>query len=226
MANHSYLRVWTRDFSFETMLAEFARFLTTAPLSETQSTFTELVVQAVDPSETPVAEWDLRALNAGPAEVCAIAAQNLNADTAYIVSAKWDLWSFDIETMKWQKKPEPLTLTCHGLLYDQGVATSSGQFAADLGFEHLFTGHGGLLAPGAASNPFDTSDHPMERTFRQWMSISNNLKEYHAKTRENIGQLFNWVDGIGQALPVQRIELWSEGEENFEARLDAIHGQR
>jgi len=30
MANHAYLRVWTRDFSVETMLAEFARFLTTA----------------------------------------------------------------------------------------------------------------------------------------------------------------------------------------------------
>jgi len=226
MANHAYLRVWTRDFSFETMLAEFARFLTTAPLSPTLPTFTELIVQAVDPSETPAAEWDLRASAVGPAEVCAMAAQHLNADTAYIVSGKWDLWSFDIETMKWQNKPEPLTLTCHGLLYDDGVAATSGQFEADLGFEHLFTGHGGLLAPGAASNPFDTSDHPMERMFRQWMSVSNNLKEYHAKTRVNIQQLFNWMDAIGQALPVERSELWSEGEENFEARLDAIHGKR
>ncbi len=226
MANHSYLRVWTRDFSFETMLAEFARFLTTAPLSATFPNFTELVVQAVDPSETPVAEWDLRAMNAGPAEVCAIAAQNLNADTAYIASAKWDLWSFDVETMKWQKKPEPLMLTCQGLLYDGGLGATSGHFVADLGFEHLFTGHGGLLAPRAATNPFDTSDHPMERTFRQWMSVSNNVKEYHAKTRENIQQLFNWVDAIGQALPVERSELWSEGEENFEARLDAIAARR
>ncbi len=48
MANHAYLRVWTRDFSLETMLAEFARFLTTAPLSATQNTFSELIVQAVD----------------------------------------------------------------------------------------------------------------------------------------------------------------------------------
>jgi len=58
------------------------------------------------------------------------------------------------------------------------------------------------------------------------MAVSANLKEYHAKTRQNIQQLFNWVEAIEQALPVQRSELGSEGEENFEARLDAIFGQR
>ena len=226
MANHAYLRVWTRDFSLETMIAEFARFLTIAPLSATQNTFTELVVQAVDPTEVPVAEWDLRPLKMGPAEVAALAVQNLNADTAYIATAKWDLWSFDIESLKWLHKAEPLVLTCHGLEYDSGLAATSGRFMADLGFEHFFTGHGGLLAPGAASNPFNSSDHPMEHTFRQWMAVRDNLKEYHAKTRENIQQLFRWVEAIEQALPVKRSELWSEGEENFEARLDAIAAQR
>jgi len=66
----------------------------------------------------------------------------------------------------------------------------------------------------------------VEQTFRQWMAVSANLKEYHAKTRENIQQLFRWVEAIEQALPVGRSELWSEGEENFEARLDAIAAQR
>jgi hypothetical protein len=226
MANHAYLRVWTRDFSIETMLAEFARFLTTAPLSAAQNTFSELIVQAVDATEIPVAEWDLRPLKMGPAEVTALAVQHLNTDTAYTANAKWDLWSFDIESLKWQQKPEPLTLSCHGADYDDGLATTSGHFMADLGFEHFFTGHGGLLAPGAASNPFNSSDHPIEHTFRQWMSASSNLKEYHAKTRENIQQLFNWVESIQLALPVERSELWSEGEENFEARLDAILSQR
>jgi hypothetical protein len=225
MANHAYLSVWTRDFSTETMLAEFARFLTSAPLSATPPVFTELVVQPIDATEAPVAEWDLRPLNMGPPEVVALAVQHLNADTAYIVSAKWDIWTFDIESLKWQHKPEPLVLTCHGLEYEDGLAASAGHFSADLGFEHFFTGHGGLLAPGAASNPFASSDHPVEHTFRQWMSVSANLKEYHAKTRENIQQLFRWVEAIQSALPVERSELWSEGEENFEARLDAILGQ-
>ena len=58
------------------------------------------------------------------------------------------------------------------------------------------------------------------------MRASGNLKEYHAKTRENIQQLFGWVEAVERALPVERSELWSEGEENFEARLDAILGQR
>ncbi|PYT46603.1 MAG: hypothetical protein DMG44_20335 [Acidobacteria bacterium] len=226
MANHAYLRVWTRDFSVETMLAEFARFLTTAPLSPTQNTFTELAVQAVDATETPVAEWDLRPVHAGPAEVAAMSVQYLNPDTAYIVGGKWDLWGLDIESLRWQHKPEPLVLTCHGLEYDGGLAASAGHFMADLGFEHFFTGHGGLLAPGAASNPFNSSDHPIEHTFRQWMAAGGNLKEYHAKTRENIQQLSNWLEAVERALPVERSELWSEGEENFEARLDAILAQR
>jgi hypothetical protein len=226
MPNHAYLRVWTRDFSMETMLAQFARFLTTAPLSTARNAFDELIVQAVNPTETPVAEWDLRPLNTSPAEVAAMAVQHLNVDTAYFVSAKWDLWEFDIETLKWQHQPQPLELSCYGPDYDDGITASAGHFMADLGFEHFFTGHGGLLAPGAAANPFPTSDHPMEHTFRQWMAVSGNLKEYHAKTRENIKRLFNWVESVERALPLERSELSSEGEENFEARLDAIMAQR
>jgi hypothetical protein len=226
MANRAYLRVWTRDFSEATMIAEFARFLTTAPLSASQNTFMELSVQPIDSTETPVAAWDLRPLKYGGAEVAALAVQHLNADSAYIATGKWDLWGLDIESLKWQHKPEPLVLTCNGAEYDGGIAATEGYFAADLGFEHFFTGHGGLLAPGAASNPFGASDHPLEHRFRQWMAVEANRKEYHAKTRENIQQLFDWVEAIERALPVERSELWSEGEENFEARLDAILGQR
>jgi hypothetical protein len=226
MANHSYLRVWTRDFSETTMIAEFARFLTTAPLSATKSTLTELVVQPVAPTEPSAAEWDLRAQQSGPPEVAALALQNLNSDSAYMATANWDLWRFDVETLTWRHEPQPLILTCHGPLYDDGVALTAGHFTADLGFEHFFTGHGGLLAPGSASNPFDSSDHPIEHTFRQWMAVPNNLKAYHAKTRENIKQVLSWVEAIERALPVERSELWSEGEENFEARLDAIVARR
>ena len=106
MANHSYLRVWTRDFSDQTMIAEFARFLTTAPLSAKKSTFTELVVQPVNAVEPFIAEWDLRAQNSGPAEVAALAVQHLNSDSAYIATANWDLWRFDVETLTWRHEPQ------------------------------------------------------------------------------------------------------------------------
>ena len=226
MANRAYLRVWTRDFSESTLIPQFARFLATAPLSASPAAFTELIVQPIDSTEPSAAEWDLREQTYGAPEVAALAAQYLNADTAYFASAQWDVWGLDVETLKWRHAPQPLRLACHGPLYDDGIAATAGHFMADLGFEHSFTGHGGLLAPGAASNPFDSSDHPVEHTFRRWMSAGGNLKEYHAKTRENIQQLFHWVEAIENALPVERSELSSEGEENFEARLDAILAQR
>ncbi|MGB2635736.1 MAG: hypothetical protein WAM58_17540 [Candidatus Acidiferrum sp.] len=226
MANRAYLRVWTRDFSEQTMIAEFARFLTTAPLTEGQGNFQQLTVQPLGTSETPVEEWDLKEGVFGPAEVAALAAQHINEDTAYIVQAQWDLWSFDMESLKWSYGPQPLVLVCQGKAYDGGLAATEGHFHADLGFEHFFTGHAGLLAPGAAKNPFESSDHPLEKTFRIWMSTPENLKQYHQKTRENIQKLFGWVESVEAALPVERSELWSEGEENFEARLDAILAQR
>jgi len=226
MANRAYLRVWSRDFSIQTMIAEFARFLTTAPLSKGPGRFQQLTVQAVDPTESPVAEWDLKDGVFAPAEVAALAAQHINEDTAYIVEAQWDLWSFDIETMKWTDGPQPLELLCQGPADDEGIASDTGHFVADLGFEHLFAGHAGLLAPGTAADPFESSDHPIERTFRNWMAGADNLKQYHQKTRENIQKLFGWVEAVEAALPVDRSELSSEGEENFEARLDAILAQR
>jgi hypothetical protein len=222
MANRAYLRVWTREFTQATLIAQFARFLATAPISASEKGFKELIVQPIDATELSLAEWDLKDLGYGAAEVAALAAQHIHPDSAYIAAAKWDLWSFDIESLKWTNKPEPLLLTCHGPEYDAGISEYEGHFTADLGFEHFFTGHGGLLAPGAASNPFESSDHPMEHTFRQWMSQPGNLKEYHAKTRENIQQLFGWVESIERALPVERSQLSSEGEQNFEARMDAI----
>jgi len=220
------MRVWTRDFSGQTMIAEFARFLTSAPLSEGKGNFQQLTVQAVDAAEIPVDEWDLKQGTFGAAEVAALAAQQINDDTAYIVQARWDLWSFDMERLVWKLGPEPLVLTCHGKAYDDGVAATEGHFHADLGFEHFFTGHAGLLAPGAAKNPFESSDHPTEKTFRNWMANPENLKQYHQKTRENIQKLFGWVESVEAALPVERSELWSEGEDNLEARLDAILAQR
>jgi len=133
--------------------------------------------------------------------------------------------------LKWQRAPQLLELACYGPDYDHRIAASAGHFQADLGFEHFFTGHAGLLVPHTSSNSKPSqstysAEHPVEHTFRQWMAAGNNLKEYHAKTRENIQQLFHWVEAIEQALPVERTELWSEGEENMEARLDEILAQR
>src|SRR5579863_8531903 len=99
MANRAYLRVWTREFSEATLIAQFARFLTTAPLSASEPAFRELIVQPIDATELSLAEWDLKDLGYGAPEVAALAIQHLHADSAYIVRAKWDLWNFDAEAL-------------------------------------------------------------------------------------------------------------------------------
>jgi hypothetical protein len=228
MANRANLRVWTRDFTQSTLIEQFVRFLATAPLAASEPYFTVLTVQPIDASETPVAEWDLRGHRFGAAEVAALAAQYFHADTAYFASAKWDLWQFDLEALKWEMRPAPLFLSCRGPEYAEGVAGETGNFEADLGFEHLFTGHGRMLGSASAGKNDDNrqAEEPLEHTFRRWMAPEANLREYHGKTRENIQRLMDWTSAIERALPVERLDLWSEGEENFEARLDAILAQR
>jgi hypothetical protein len=228
MANRAYLRVWTRDFSASTLIEQFVRFLATAPLSAAEPHFLQLTVQSLDASETPVADWDLRGSEFGAAEATALAAQHFHADTAYFVAGRWDLWQFDAETLRWQKQPAPLTLICHGPEYDDGIARSAGHFVADLGLEHHFTGDAGLLQPaGSGAADADTgAGLSVEHTFRRWMATEANLREYHHKMRENIQQLLEWTAAIERALPVERTELSSEGEENFEAKLDSILATR
>src|SRR5437870_4165470 len=106
--------------------------------------------------------------------------------------------------------------------FDGGVAAVSGNFEATLGLEHHFTGHAGLLTGSGDSAAAPDTGDAVEHRFARWMAAEANLREYHQKTRQNIQRLFGWMDAIQRALPVEREELWSEGEENFEARLDAI----
>jgi hypothetical protein len=52
------------------------------------------------------------------------------------------------------------------------------------------------------------------------------LQRYHEKTRENVRKLLDWVRRIEKAVAVEHLRLWSEGEENFEARLEEILAAR
>jgi hypothetical protein len=77
-----------------------------------------------------------------------------------------------------------------------------------------------LLAP--ETTHVAEPEHPDEARFLMWMSQPKNLREYQQKTRENILKLMSWMRAAEESLPVERLRLWSEGEENFEARLDEI----
>lgn len=219
MANRAYLGVWLREFSEASMPRQFEQFLASAPLSS-PSPYTRLVVQAVGPSEPVLAEWELRGQGLTSAEVVQLAAEHANADTVFVVEAQWDLWVLEGTPLRWGRAPLPLTMLCQGPEYDGGVCGETGHLHSDLGFEHLFTGHAHVLGTVAAAA--SGSDEANERAFDEWILLGDNLREYHQKTRENIQQLFSWVRGIEQVLPVETVRLWSEGEENFEARLDEI----
>ena len=179
-----------------------------------------LVVRAIEPSETPLLEHDFRTGVADAAGVVALAREHRNADCSYEVEAHWDLWQPNLETGLWQRTPERLLLICHGPGYDGGApAAESGHFLADLGLEHLFTGHAGLL--GTRAQRVEPAS-PLEAEFLSRMTREGHLREYHEKTRQNIQQLLDWTRAVESALPVERTFLWSEGEENLEARLDEI----
>jgi hypothetical protein len=219
MANYAYVSFWTRERASETLLERFERLLQTFPLSSVWHEFTGMVIRAVSPSEVPLAEHDLRGTLAGASEVIALAREHDNADCSYEVEAYWDVWQRNLKTGAWQKAPERVLLICNGRSYDDGVADGSGDFLADIGFEHLFTGHAGLL--GNYTTRSAPSD-PVEAEFLAWMTHEEHLHEYYEKTRANIQLLLNWVGSLEKALPLERHLLWSEGEENLEARLDEI----
>jgi hypothetical protein len=182
----------------ETLPGLFEKFLATAPFSSSSPGYLQLVLRAVDWAETPLIEEDWRASPLDAAGVLAEIRENLSADSCCEVETQWELWTFDPATSAWTLSPQKLELACFGLDFDEGFWPEDGHFRAVLGFEHLFTG-----------------DVTRE-------AQSEGLAEYRKKTRDNVRQLDRWMRQIALSLPVARMRLWSENEENLEARLDAI----
>jgi hypothetical protein len=224
MSNHAYLSIWCKDFPEERILERFGAFLATVPFSAIKPGFSHLVIRALDFTETPVLEQDLRSLPLDAAGIVEIAKDHLHSDCAYEVRADWDLWVFDGEQGRWQHLPQPLGLSCYGEDFDDAYWQENGHLEANLGFEHLFTGHGGLL--GFRQSGKAAPQSAEEARFFASMEQPANLQMYQDKTRDNIRQLLEWVRRIEKALPVAQVRLWSEGEENFEARLEEILAAR
>ncbi len=216
MANRAYLSLWCRDFDYPTMAERLQQLLETVPLSAQWPGFLSLTVRAVSPAEAPLSERDLRASLADAGTVARLAAEYLHPDCACEIEARWDLWTLQGEN--WKLTPEKLEIFCLGEAFDEGAFAEHGHFWIHLGLEHLFTGHAGLLTGHSATSAED----PAERAFLLRMSRPDQLREYRERTRENIRRLLDWRRQIEQQLPVERLILWSEGEENFEARLEDI----
>jgi hypothetical protein len=224
MSNQAYLSIWCKDFSEAHMLEQFGALLATVPFSAIEPGFSYLVIRAVDSTESPVLEQDLRAVPLDASGVIEIAKDHLNTDCAYELRSNWDLWTFDDAVERWQLQPQPLELFCHGEDYDDGFWREFGHLEMNLGFEHFFTGHAGLL--GYRQTAKAPPQSPEEARFLAAMKRPENLRNYQEKTVENIRRLLDWVRRIEKAVAVDRLRLWSEGEENFEARIEEILAAR
>jgi hypothetical protein len=220
MSNQSYLSVWCKDFTEEQMLERSESFLATVPFSASMPGFSGLVVRVIDSAETPLVEYDLRAAPQNANGIIELAREYAHGDAALEVRTHWDLWTCDATGCNWKNEPQPLEIFCHGPDYDNQFFRESGHFMVDFGFEHVFTGHAGLL--GIRQTQRRPAQSPEEARFLEAMAWPENLGKYQEKTRQNIRKLFDWVRQIEKAIPVERLRLWSEGEENFEARLEEI----
>ncbi|HTU36034.1 MAG TPA: hypothetical protein VMF66_19700 [Candidatus Acidoferrum sp.] len=220
MANQAYLDVWCKDFSEQRMADQLGAFLATVPFSTTRPGFTHLTVRAVDSSETPLLEDDLRPAPLDANGIIEIIGEHVHSDASYEVRSHWDLWEFDAASAKWANGPEGLEIFCHGEDYDDAFWRENGHLQVNLGFEHLFTGHAGLL--GIRQVGKAAAESAEEARFMEAMVWPENLQAYHEKTRHNIRKLLDWVRRIEKAIQVKQVKLWSEGEENFEARMEEI----
>jgi hypothetical protein len=224
MPNHSFLSVWLTSLPEDQLLARFGAFLGTVPFSATRPGFTHLTIRAVDSTETPVIEEDLRNTPLDAAGIVELAGEQLHSDSSYEVACAWDLATFDTGTGKSTPEPQLLQIVCRGEDFDNAFWRDNGHFEVNLGFEHFFTGHAGLLGlhPGPKSAPQSEE----EARFLEAMAWPDNLEKYQKQTRDNIRKLQDWIRRIESSLPVESTRLWSEGEENFEARLDEIVSAR
>jgi len=224
MANQAYLRVICSEFPEARIPERLDAFLETIPLSLSKPGFTQLTVRAVDDSQAPILEQDLRAAPFDAAGIVATVAEQLHSDCSYETQCFWDLATIQASSGKATLEPQALEIICRGEDYESGLWRERGHFEVQLGFEHFFTGHAGLLGqePGRKA----PAQSPEEARFLEAMAWPENLDKYQEKTRDNIRKLLDWVRRIETALPVERAWLWSEGEENFEARLEEIVATR
>jgi hypothetical protein len=205
MANHAYLRVWPRDFSTETMLAQFARFLTTAPLSAAQNAFTELAVQAVDATEIPVAEWHLRPLKVGPR---GRGSGGAAPERGHRIHRQRNMGFVGFRHRKLEMAAQAATApadlcTARNMMVDLQRCWRAWLIWASSIF------HWTRRAPctrGIRIRSLVGSSHGahVHGWMTQWKP-----EEYHARPART-SQLFNWVEALEQALPVKRNELWSK----------------
>lgn len=118
------------------MLDLFGRLLATIPFSAKMPGITALTIRAVDATQSPLEEHDLRAAPATPEGCVTLAKLHEHFDCSYEARAHWDCWSR--ETGVWKVDPRPIEIMCNGEEFDDAVFRESGHFQLDLGLAENF----------------------------------------------------------------------------------------
>lgn len=141
-----------------------------------------LVVRSLGPEESPTLERDLIA---SPADIRALAGEFLHEDTAYEVTAWWDLWQPPAGRGDWKQAPSPVEFVLEGEEYDSTRHRQDREhIVATLGPEDLYL---------SSAEPRDDSGPRRE-----------NARRFHAFLRD-----------IQKSPPLARHSLWSEGRDDF-----------
>jgi hypothetical protein len=106
MADQLYLSYWLRGFTEHNMLRHFSTMLSKFPFSRL-SPAAVLRVRAVDETEPVLFESGFEEPQSG--EIIAASKEFVHPDSAFEVSAKWDIWQFDQD---WRVTPSRVSLWC------------------------------------------------------------------------------------------------------------------
>lgn len=189
MADYAYLSLWFRDFTIERGLRHLEAALALFPQSAARPGF-RLVVRSLGPEESPTVERDLIV---APADVQALAAEFLHDDTAYEVTAYWDLWQPQ-PGGAWVQAAAQVEFLLMGGEYDP-IADPAAR-------EHLQIGVGrDNLFIGRSAVPQESSREPL---------------------RGNVERMYAFLTDLKKSLPVERHTLWSEGAEDFSKRAEQL----
>ncbi|MFQ5817539.1 MAG: hypothetical protein ACE5H2_06240 [Terriglobia bacterium] len=221
MSNYAYLSLWFDDGSPASLIGHAEKLLRLFPMSASEPGLRAFVIRGVNSAEPPLFEHN-GFLSAE--EVRPYLSGFFQADCAAELRAYWDLWTYqrDGARLEWQQTASPVEFVFHGEAYDETTFAENGHALLTLGFEHLFTGHAGILSgSGAEVNPEQFTSRP-EYEFAFALLEPETLETYRTHTRENIRRLLTFERALWTGLPIARRRLWSEGESDLERRLEEV----
>ena len=148
MAEPLYFSLWIRDFRQENMLEHFSAILSGFPFSSFFPGIQSLTIRAISDAEPDVVDEGYED-NISLEEAISQANEFLHDDSAYELTAYWDLWQYIDE--EWLLRPRQVQISCFGPHYENDLGDHI-RFALGLDSEFLTNPADSRSITAAASN--------------------------------------------------------------------------